>query len=189
VSRIRPTPRADWAPELVGYVAELRASVVGQNSDHPAGANLLGTLAGHPGLARAFLAFNGHFLNRSTLPIPYRELLVLRVAHVRGCAYEWAQHVPLATDAGYSAADLERITAGPDAPGWKPVEQALLAAADELLAHGTVGDGPWSVLAAELDEHQLMDAVFVVGTYSMLAMAMRAFDIQLDDDLAPYLPG
>jgi hypothetical protein len=30
--------------------------------------------------------------------------------------------------------------------------------------------------------------VFVVGTYSTLATAMRSFGIELDDDLKPYLP-
>jgi AhpD family alkylhydroperoxidase len=186
--RIPPTPRDEWAPELVDYIAELRASVVGQDSDHPKGANLIGTLAGNPALAQHFLAFNGYFLNRSTLPIRYRELLVLRVAHVRGCLYEWGQHVPLATEAGYTAGDLKRISVGPTATGWAPLEWALLKAADELLSEGVVGDAAWGVLAAELDRHQLMDMVFVVGTYSTLATAMRSFGIELDDDLKPYLP-
>jgi alkylhydroperoxidase family enzyme len=78
---------------------------------------------------------------------------------------------------------------GPDAPGWSPFDQALLRATDQLLDVGTVDDDTWAVLAEELDRHQLMDLVFVVGTYSMLAMAMRAFDVPLDDDLRPYLPG
>ena len=186
-ARIAPLPRDGWSPELMAYIAELRASVVGQNSNHPAGANLLGTLAGYPKLAMAFLGFNRHLLNGS-LPIKHRELLVLRVAHLRGCDYEWAQHVPLATEAGYTAADLARIPAGPDAPGWTQFERGLLRAVDELLGVGEIADETWKVLAAELDEHQLMDVVFVVGTYSMMAMAMRSFRVQLDDDLIPYLP-
>jgi hypothetical protein len=39
------------------------------------------------------------------------------------------------------------------------------------------------VLAAGLDVEQLMDLVFTVGAYDLLAMAFRSFDVQLDDDL------
>ena len=41
------------------------------------------------------------------------------------------------------------------------------------------------MLAAELDEHQLMDVVFTVGAYDVLAMALRTFGVPLDDDLMP----
>jgi hypothetical protein len=59
----------------------------------------------------------------------------------------------------------------------------MLAAVDELLADAWVADPTWAVLASELDEHQLMDLIFTVGTYDLLAMAFRSFGIELDDDL------
>jgi hypothetical protein len=31
-----------------------------------------------------------------------------------------------------------------------------------------------------------MDVVFTVGAYEVFAMAMRTFDVELDDDLRPY---
>jgi 4-carboxymuconolactone decarboxylase len=34
-----------------------------------------------------------------------------------------------------------------------------------------------------MDDQQLMDLVFTVGAYDMLAMAFRSFGIQLDADL------
>ena len=46
-----------------------------------------------------------------------------------------------------------------------------------------VADATWQALAAELDVHQLMDLVFTVGAYDQLAMAMRSFGVELDDDL------
>ena len=38
-------------------------------------------------------------------------------------------------------------------------------------------------LAAELDDQQLMDLVFTVGAYDVLAMAFRSFRVELDADL------
>jgi hypothetical protein len=38
-------------------------------------------------------------------------------------------------------------------------------------------------LASELDDRQLMDVVFTVGAYDLLAMAFRTFGVPLDEDL------
>ena len=67
-----------------------------RDDSRPKGLNVLGTFARHPALAQAFHTFNGHVLFATTLSPRQRELLVLRVAVLRDCAYEWAQHVLLA---------------------------------------------------------------------------------------------
>jgi alkylhydroperoxidase family enzyme len=149
----------------------------------PKGLNALGTLARHPELARAFHTFNGHILFGSTLSPRQRELLVLRVAAVRQAAYEWKQHVVLAGDAGITPDEVARIVDGPDAPGWSPVDRAMVGSVDELLADARVADDTWEVLATELEIEQLMDLVFTVGAYDALAMAFRSFGVQLDTDL------
>ena len=65
------------------------------------------------------------------------------------------------------------------------VSPALLRAADELLADALITDATWSVLADALDRHQLMDLVFTVGAYDLLAMAFKSFGVELDADLVP----
>ena len=44
-------------------------------------------------------------------------------------------------------------------------------------------DATWAVLAAELGDQELMDLIFTVGAYDVLAMLFRSFGVQLDDDL------
>ncbi len=149
----------------------------------PKGLNVLGTLARYPSLAQAYHTFNGHVLFATTLSARQRELLVLRVATVRQCTYEWKQHVVLAGDVGLGPDEIRDIATGPDAPGWSALDRAMLQSVDELLRDAMVADATWRVLAAELDERQLMDLVFTVGAYDQLAMAMRSFGIELDDDL------
>jgi hypothetical protein len=63
------------------------------------------------------------------------------------------------------------------------MDRAMVSAVDELLDDALVADATWKVLAAELDVEQLMDLVFTVGAYDLLAMAFRSFGVQLDDDL------
>lgn len=163
--------------------AEPRHPLPARGEGRPKGLNALGLLANHPELARAFHTFNGHVLFATTLSPRQRELLVLRVAAVRGAAYEWAQHVVLAGDAGLDDEDVERIGRGPDSPGWSPLDAAMVRAVDELVAGATISGPTWAVLADHLDDRQLMDLVFTVGAYDVLAMAFRAFGVELDEDL------
>ena len=143
-------------------------------------------LANHPELTAAFFAFNRHLLYASTLPDRDRELLVLRVAFLRNCAYEWAQHVPVANRLGISPEDVERVALGPAADGWSDDDRALLTAVDELHDDGTLSAPTWQQLAATLDTKQLMDLVFTVGAYDTFALALNSFGLELDDDLAAY---
>jgi AhpD family alkylhydroperoxidase len=185
--RLEPLPPADWPPEmgeaLAAIVPPVRRHPAPPREGRPKGLNVLGTLAHHPELTRAYHTLNGHLLFATTLSPRQRELLILRVAAVRACEYEWAQHVVLAADAGLTADEIERIRDGGD--GWSPLEAALLQAVDELVAEARIDDATWAALAQELDVPQLMDLVFTVGAYDALAMAMLSFGVELDDDLIP----
>src|SRR3546814_4093170 len=74
------------------------------------------------------------------------------VAAVRGSRYEWLQHTILAADAGITPEEVRRVIDGPDADGWERFEEALVRAADELVATARIGDDTWSTLRSELDE-------------------------------------
>jgi AhpD family alkylhydroperoxidase len=188
VPRLDPIPPGEWPEEMRDAIAALRPAnpthpLPPRDPDRPKGLNVLGTFAHHPALARAYHTFNGHLLYATTISVRQRELLVLRVAQLRQCEYEWAQHMVLAADAGLTADDVTRIQEGPDAPGWSELDRALLSAADELVRDARIADATWTTLAEELDDRQLMDVVFTVGAYDLLAMALRSFGVELDDDL------
>ena len=188
--RIPPLPVREWPPSMRDALAALnppapRHPFPPRREGGPKGLNVLGTLAQHPALTTAFHTFNGHILFATTLDVRQRELLVLRVAALRDAPYEWAQHVIQGRDAGLGADEIERIRVGPSAAGWSELDRALLQATDELVADACISDATWRVLAASLDTEQLMDLVFTVGCYELLAMAFNSFGLQLDDDLPP----
>jgi alkylhydroperoxidase family enzyme len=189
VARIPPLPPEQWSDDVREAIAALRPPDVKHQMPRRKGGskglNVLGTFARHPTLMRAYHTFNGHILFTSTLTPRQRELLILRVASVRDAAYEWEQHVVIAREVGLDDVDIARIVDGPDASGWLSIDAAMLRAVDELLRDAMVADATWGVLAETLDEQQLMDLVFTVGAYDLLAMAMRSFGMQLDDDLGP----
>jgi alkylhydroperoxidase family enzyme len=193
MGRVDPIPPGEWPPGMTDALAALRppnprVPFPSRDPSRPKGLNALGLLAHHPELSTAYNHFNGHVLFASTITPRQRELLVLRVAVLRDAAYEWAQHAVLAGDADISDAELEAIRSGPGAAGWSPFEAAMLMAADELVGDARLSEATWTTLAGELDVQQLMDVVFTVGAYDLLAMAFRTFDVKLDDDLQDRAP-
>lgn len=188
--RIVPLPARQWPQEMRGALAALRppdprhpVPEAEDRRDRPKALNALGVLARYPALTRAFNTFNGHVLYATALSPRQRELLVLRVASLRRCEYEWAQHAVLAAEAGLTEEEIDRVPRGPADANWSDLDRAMLAAADELVEQAIVSDVTWARLAEELDERQLMDLVFTVGAYEVLAMAFRSFGVELDEDL------
>jgi alkylhydroperoxidase family enzyme len=190
--RLAPLPPEQWPAEMKDALAALRPPaprhpLPRRDEGRPKGLNVLGLLARHPALTRAYHTFNGHVLFATTLSPRERELLVLRVAAVRGSEYEWAQHVVQGGDAGLTPEEIERIAQGSDSPGWSRLDRALLRAVDELIADAKIGDQTWEDLAGHFDDQQLMDLIFTVGAYETLAMFLRSSGAALDDDLRPYV--
>jgi alkylhydroperoxidase family enzyme len=156
--------------------------------------NVLATLVHHPALAGPFLRYNAVLLRAPALGHRLRELAVLRVAWRTRSDYEWAQHVRIAQGLGITPEEIDAIATGDGSFAWPPVEADVLAATDQLLDGYRVEDPTWARLAERLDEQQLVELVFVVGTYTGLAMAFNSFGLELDADLEPVartnrLPG
>jgi 4-carboxymuconolactone decarboxylase len=148
----------------------------------------LGVILRHPALAKAFLAFNNHVATASSVSKRVRELLILRISWLRRSEYEFVQHVVLGRNAGLSDAELERVQLGPDAPGWDPIDADLVRAVDELHADARIQDATWSRLGAAFSATQLMDIVFAVGCYDILAMVFKTFGVQLEPGVDPLDP-
>jgi AhpD family alkylhydroperoxidase len=167
MSRITPLPYAEWDTEALSVLAPGRKLPPN---------NVLGLLARHPELARAFLTFNAHLLTASTLPTRIRELAILRIAWRRRCRYEWAQHVRIARRAGVTDEEIAEVRVGAATP--------INRAVDELDEDSCLSDETYQALADELDDRQLMDLVFTIGTYGLLAMAFNTFGVELEPGLS-----
>ena len=148
--------------------------------------NVFTTMARYPELARDWLVFGGHVLNRNSLPARERELLILRIGWLCQSEYEWSRHTIIARDVGISEEEILRITKGPDADGWSKADATLLRAVDELRNDAFVTDATWNALAERYDEKQMMDIVFTVGQYNLVSMALNSFGVQLDDGVEGF---
>jgi AhpD family alkylhydroperoxidase len=138
------------------------------------------TLGRHGGLFRGWLMFAGRLMPGGKLPRRDTELVILRVAHLRQCAYEFEHHVRLGKRAGVSAADVERIRSGPEADGWTERERALVTAVDELHGAGDLTDATWAELRRHLDQRRTIELLFLAGHYEMLATFINTLRIAPD---------
>jgi AhpD family alkylhydroperoxidase len=142
--------------------------------------NLFLTLGRHRRLFRGWLRFAGQMMPGGRISRRETELAILRVAHLRSCAYEFEHHVHLGRRAGVSESDVERLVQGPDAPGWSPREMAMLRAVDALHRDQDLDDATWDELRAHLDEPQAIELILLVGHYEMLATAIGTLRIETD---------
>ncbi|WP_341710975.1 carboxymuconolactone decarboxylase family protein [Erythrobacter sp.] len=143
--------------------------------------NIFRTLARAPKALTGFLAWGNYILSRrNALPPREREIVILRTGWLCRSGYEFAQHRRIGLDCGLTGEEVERIKAGPDAPGWTPIEAAMIRAADELVADLFVSDSTWLALA-ELGDKGRMDLVFTVGQYTQVSMLLNSFGVQIED--------
>ncbi|MCW2857403.1 MAG: 4-carboxymuconolactone decarboxylase [Marmoricola sp.] len=138
------------------------------------------TLGRGRGLFWGWLFFASQLMPGGTLPRRETELVILRVATLRGCAYEFEHHVRIGRRAGVTAADVERIGIGAAAEGWQRNEQLLMEVTEELLATKDLGDGTWARLLAAYDDRTAIELLLLVGHYDMLATTLMTLRLEPD---------
>ena len=151
--------------------------------------NVLGvwsTCANSPALCNAWLEFTDYLLQESTLPIRDRELLILRIGYLNQGAYEWAAHRGLALSVGISEQELRAITIGSTDPRWSEWDASLLSAAEELHQNALVSDETWAELSTRYTTRQMMETVFTVGQYNMVAMYLNSLGVQFEEGWIGY---
>jgi AhpD family alkylhydroperoxidase len=172
--RIAPGDRSD-----VGPVNWAFAAISGRvtKSEPP---KLFLTMGRHRGLFRGWLRFAGKLMPGGKLPRRESELVILRVSHLRGCAYEREHHIKLGRRAGLTPEEIERTAADLETGSWGGRDRALLDAVDELIRDRDLGDATWAALRTHLDERRAIELVLLTGHYDMLATFINTLRIQPD---------
>ena len=176
--RIEPLSEVNLSPEQEDIVAPTRER-------YGMVFNVIKTLMHNMPLFTSWNKFARHVMSGSSLQPRLREIIILRVGWNTNCEYEWGQHVLMSKPAGVTSADHERIKKSASAEGWTEIESTLIAATDELLAETMISDGTWAMLSQHLTTDQIMDSIFTVGQYNMMAMTLNSLGVQRE----PGIPG
>ena len=167
----RPDPRR-IAPLAAGDLADHQLTQAGID-------DVLRVLGRHPRLKEVAQPLGAFLLVEGELAPRLRELAILRVALRTGAAYMWTNHVIDALGLGLRRAEILALS---DADAeWPAAEAAILRATDDLCTGDVITDPAWDELRAIADDQQIIELIFVVGFYRLMAGFLRSVGISVPD--------
>ncbi len=147
---------------------------------------LFTTLARNPRVFQRFMS--GGLLDKGSISLHEREIVIDRTTARCGSEYEWGVHVAIfAAAAELSPAQL-RATVQSDAadPAWSPREALLLRLVDALHDNSTVDETLWRGLRAEFSDEQLIECIVLTGFYHTVSFVTNALTIPLEATAARF---
>lgn len=178
--RVEPLEREEAlaAAKEVGLVTEL------------ADLSVFRVLLRYPRLAKAVQDLLLSMLTRPQLDPRLRELAIMRIGWCSGSVYEWTQHWRIARDLGVPEADLLALRGDWKAhDSFDPADRAVLAAVDDVLASGVIGDTAWAACAEAIDDlaHRV-ELVCAIANWRMIAIMLESLRVPLEDGVEPWPP-
>jgi 4-carboxymuconolactone decarboxylase len=180
--RIPSLPFAEWdddARKILPRYLRRPELYESEGGDRPMPA-ALGHYAHHLRLGEAWLNFSDVFAKDPVLDPRYREILVLRVAWRTRSEYEWSQHVRIGQQFGLTPEHVQAAMDGPGAEVWTPLERALVSATDEMIERFVVSDATWQQLSSHFGTKELIELLYVVGSYLCLAVVTNSVGLKAD---------
>ena len=150
---------------------------------------LFTTLARNPRVFARFMA--GGLLDKGTISLREREVMIDRTTARCGSEYEWGVHAAFfAERAELSAAQIEATVLGDgNDPVWKLRDQLIVRLADELHETNRVSEALWSGLKAEFSDEQILELIVLAGFYHTVSYLTNALRLPLESYAARFPKG
>jgi len=143
--------------------------------------NLYKVVANSPGLLLNFIRLGNSVIGRTELPPRLREIVILRVARLTGSEYEWAQHAPVALQAGVSQRQLDNISDWKNSAEFNNEERAVLQYTDEVAQKVKVADHTFNTLKNFFSEQAIVELTMTIGYYEMAARLLVPLQVEVDE--------
>ena len=147
---------------------------------------LFRTVARNPRVLTRMMA--GGLLDRGSIPVRARELMILRTTARCGAEYEWGVHIAVyAAKAGLTEPE-RRATRHGVAADWPLPEDALVVElADALHEHSDIDDALWARLKAVYADEQLIELIMLSGLYHAVSYLVNGLRV-VREAFAPGFP-
>ena len=139
-----------------------------------------------PELCEKVEALGAYCRFESALNPRLRELSLLIAARYFDAQYSWNAHVKKAVDLGVSAESLAALAANDEPSFAGRDERVLYQFATEILRDHFVTDETFALALAEFGEAGLVDIIGSLGNFSMLAMLLNTFQVDLQAVEPPF---
>lgn len=156
---------------------------------HGAVPDLYRTLGHAPAMLEAWTAMAWPLRSKPRTSRALRELIILRAAQVTGAVYEWTHHWSMALDAGVPKEKLLALSTWEASTSFSPVERAVLAYAEQVLADGLVEDAVFADLASFFGPQEIVEITLTASFYANVARVLLALRIQPEAEYASRTQG
>jgi alkylhydroperoxidase family enzyme len=149
---------------------------------------LFTTLARNPRVFQRFMA--GGLLDKGTITLREREIVIGRTTARCRSEYEWGVHVAIFSQtADLTSQQITAMAKGPaDDPAWTPRESLILRLADSLHDTCTLDAPLWHQLEAEFSPEQLLELIVLAGFYHTVSFLTNALALPLEKGAARFPP-
>ena len=127
-----------------------------------------------------FGQFSGGFYQPSELVPMLREVAILRVGYLSKSAYEVFHHEGLGRQIGLTDTQIAAIKAARFDPVLSPVQQAVMAFADDVILNVRAGDATLAAVRRHLSDQALVDLILVIGLYMTVSRLLETAGVELD---------
>lgn len=128
-----------------------------------------------------FMQFISAYLNEGALDPELRELVILRVGHLCGSAYEVHQHERVSRMLGMSVPRIQAVKGNLPSDLFSDAENAALLFSDEQVAQVKVSDTTFAATHTHLTDPQIVELTLIVGTYLMVCRFLETLEIELEE--------
>jgi len=148
---------------------------------------LFRTVARNPRVLQRMM--DGSLLDRGSVGLRPRELVILRTCARCGSEYEWGVHAALfAAKARLTPAELQStVHGGADDACWSAEDRLVIGLADQLHDTSHVDDALWGELSGRFAADQLVELIVLAGLYHAVSFATNAIGVQ-SEAFAPGFP-
>ena len=141
-----------------------------------------------PELCERVEAVGSYLRWESAIAPKFRELGLLIAARFFDAQYSWNAHTEAAIKAGVQPATLQAIAERRPPPFNDEEERTFYSFAMELLKNHFVSQQTFDAAQKAFGAQGVVDIVGALGNFSMLAMLLNAFEVDLQPDRAPPYP-
>lgn len=143
---------------------------------------LFRTMARNPRILQRMFA--GSLLDKGSITLRDREIVILRTCARCGSEYEWGVHVAgFSQRAGLSETEIAATLSKESiSDGWSASEASLIKLVDELHSKATVSDATWESLVLHYTDEQVLELIVLVGYYHAISFITNAVRIELESN-------
>src|SRR6266849_33631 len=148
---------------------------------------LFRTVAHNPRVLQRMMA--GGLLDRGSISLRSRELMILRTCARCGAEYEWGVHIAIfGAKAQWTPAQIHSTVHGSaDDTCWSLEDRLVIRLADQLHDTNRVDEPLWEEMSAHFAPDQLVELIMLAGLYHAVSYLVNATRVQ-HEAFAPGFP-